>query len=179
MSVILYTQKSERSISIMSETCYCTTENNRYLNYEKQSKSRINRRCIDGTVTGCGNCVGYCQYREHPGFLTENLRKEHDCINKQCYYYIAKPQRTKIEKNKDISIVLMDLARKLSADIDDFRVINAYQTEIGWVIGYITVFSKQSYSNIANAIQKTVGIQVMMKKMNYTFERCVELICEK
>lgn len=40
------------------------------------------RRCIDGTVTGCGNCVGYCQFRDHPGYLTKDLRKQHDCIKK-------------------------------------------------------------------------------------------------
>lgn len=48
------------------------------------------RRCIDGTVTGCGNCVGYCQFRDHPGYLTKDLRKQHDCIKKGCNYYIPK-----------------------------------------------------------------------------------------
>ena len=48
------------------------------------------RRCIDGKITGCGNCVGYCQFWGHPGYLTKELRKEHNCIKKGCNYYIPK-----------------------------------------------------------------------------------------
>lgn len=48
------------------------------------------RRCIDGKNTGCGNCVGYCKYNGHPGYLTKELRKKHDCIKKGCNYYVPK-----------------------------------------------------------------------------------------
>ncbi len=48
------------------------------------------RRCIDGRITGCGNCVGYCSFRDHPGYLTKDLRKKHDCIKKACNYYVPK-----------------------------------------------------------------------------------------
>ena len=44
------------------------------------------RKCIDGTITGCGKCVGYCRFRDHPGYLTKELRKDHDCIKKGCRY---------------------------------------------------------------------------------------------
>ena len=48
------------------------------------------RRCINGRKTGCGNCIGYCKYSGHPGYLTKELRKEHDCIKKGCNYYVPK-----------------------------------------------------------------------------------------
>ena len=48
------------------------------------------RRCINGKITGCGNCVGYCNYSGHPGYLTKELRKNHNCIKKGCNYYIPK-----------------------------------------------------------------------------------------
>jgi len=70
--------------------------------YSTESNTRVfftdspthNKRCIDGSITGCGKCIGYCQFREHPGYLTKKLRKEHDCINKGCRYYIPKTHST-------------------------------------------------------------------------------------
>ena len=48
------------------------------------------RKCIDGSVTGCGKCVGYCNYRGHPGYLTKELRRQHNCVKKSCRYYESK-----------------------------------------------------------------------------------------
>ncbi len=61
-----------------------------YEAFEKRSGSLYNRRCIDGRITGCGNCVGYCKFEGHSGFLTKPLRKEHNCIFKACRYYVPK-----------------------------------------------------------------------------------------
>lgn len=69
---------------------YSTENQNSYRHFEKQSRDKINRRCIDGRITGCGKCVGYCRYNGHPGFLTREHRKEHDCLGKGCYYYLPK-----------------------------------------------------------------------------------------
>ena len=57
--------------------------------FSAAGKSRV-RRCIDGSLTGCGNCVGYCNFHEHPGYLTKDLRKKHNCVNKACRYYERK-----------------------------------------------------------------------------------------
>lgn len=53
-------------------------------------------KCINGRVTGSNKCVGYCQYEGHPGFLTKELRKQHNCIGKECYYYIQKRKTTAV-----------------------------------------------------------------------------------
>jgi len=58
-----------------------------------KNESPHHRRCIDGKITGCGNCVGFCQFRDHPGYLTKELRKEHNCIKKGCNYYIPKVKK--------------------------------------------------------------------------------------
>ena len=57
---------------------------------EKNQHSPHRRICIDGRITGSGNTVGYCRFKEHPGYLTKALRKEHDCVKKGCYYYSPK-----------------------------------------------------------------------------------------
>ncbi len=61
-----------------------------YSSYEAKNTTPHHRKCIDGKVTGSGNCVGYCQYCQHPGYLTKELRKEHNCIKKGCNYYLPK-----------------------------------------------------------------------------------------
>ena len=72
------------------EVIYSTPKESKF----EKGASPHHRRCIDGKVTGCGNCVGYCQFREHPGYLTKELRKQHDCIKKGCNYYIPKSKPT-------------------------------------------------------------------------------------
>ena len=66
--------------------------------FDRKQKNSYNRRCIDGHITGCGKCIGYCTYQEHSGFLTKQLRKEHNCINKGCFYYLPKPKYEKQQK---------------------------------------------------------------------------------
>lgn len=61
-----------------------------YRREEIHSKDKINRRLIDGSVTDCRKCVGYCACPEHPGFITKQQRKTHDCVRKDCPNYIGK-----------------------------------------------------------------------------------------
>lgn len=74
-------------VSISTEVIFTTTSVFYPDNYQSNPH---HRRCIDGKITGCGKCVGYCNYDGHPGYLTKELRKEHDCIKKGCNYYISK-----------------------------------------------------------------------------------------
>ena len=161
----------------MENNVVYTSEVNLYAEYEKRSQSRTVRRCIDGKLTGCGNCVGYCQYTEHPGFLTQKQRQEHDCINKKCNYYIPKPHAPKLETPEDDSAIILQLAQQSVADVDDLRIMNAHRNGQTWIIGYITVFGNYNFTAIEEQIQKKAGVAVCMQKLNYSFERCVELIC--
>lgn len=72
--------------------CYSIPEKSKteYELLEEQCHSKFDRRCIDGRIRGCGKCVGYCKNVDHPGFLTRDQRKEHDCIGKGCHYYVSK-----------------------------------------------------------------------------------------
>ena len=163
----------------MSDNLIYEIDGNSYVQHEKQSNSRINRRCIDGSLTGCGNCVGYCQYQEHPGFLTQQLRKKHHCINKQCRYYLPKPPKEKHEKIEDISANLLSLAKQSLGGIDDLCVLNTRHENSMWVIGYITVFGQYNFTEVEEKIQEKSGFTVVLQKLDYSFERCVELICSR
>lgn len=42
-----------------------------YSSLDRKQNHTHNRRTIDGSITGCGKCVGYCQFSDHSGFLTK------------------------------------------------------------------------------------------------------------
>ncbi|MBO5955519.1 MAG: hypothetical protein J6Q10_01825, partial [Clostridia bacterium] len=64
-----------------------------YTYFEKKNGDSHTRRCIDGRLTGKANCVGYCRYSGHEGYLTKEQRREHDCLGKGCFYYLQKPKK--------------------------------------------------------------------------------------
>ena len=161
----------------MTNNVIYSTENNLYIQYENSSKSQVNRRCIDGTITGCGNCVGYCQYQEHPGFLTQKQRKEHNCIKKQCHYYLPKPARQKAAESVDNSSAILSLAKRIAKDIDDLSILKIWREGRSWVLGYVTVFGRYDFCDIEQKIREESGSSIIMQKLDYSFENCVELIC--
>lgn len=71
-------------------TVVYSTDTVAYNYFGSFSRERHNVRCIDGSITGCGKCVGYCKFNDHPGYLTKKMRQEHDCVKKGCHYYKSK-----------------------------------------------------------------------------------------
>ena len=150
-----------------------------YERLERQSRSAYNRRCINGRITGCGNCVGYCRFDEHPGFLTSKLREQHDCIRKACRYYLPKERANTLKAKKDNgSKTLLQIAQRCSQHIDDMRIMRARSEDDHWIIEYITVFGHCDPIDIERAIEDCSGVPVKLQKLNYSFDRCVELFLQ-
>lgn len=162
----------------MYETVY-STANHKYEMYEKQSHSRYNRRCIDSSITGCGNCVGYCQYSKHPGFLTEKLRKQHNCIGKQCFHYVPKPEKKKVPQLLvDLSSSILTLAHRVMSEDECVRVIRVENTEFNqYTAFYVTITNECQFDGYASRIEDELGIRVSFQKLNYDFDKCVALLC--
>ena len=160
----------------MHETVY-STATSKYEFYERQSHSRYNRRCIDNSITGCNKCVGYCQYNEHPGFLTEKLREQHNCIEKQCFHYIAKPEKKKATQTLiDLSSPLF--ANKLMSCNECVRVIRVENAEFNrYTAFYVTITNECEFGKYTSQIEKEMGIEVVFVKLNYDFDTCVSLLC--
>lgn len=162
----------------MYETVY-STEKNKYAFYEKQSSSPYNRRCIDNTVTGCNKCVGYCQCIEHPGFLTKKHRKQHNCIGKQCFHYVAKPEKERTPQIlSDLSSTILTLTHRLMSNNEYFRVIRVDNTTLNrYTAFYVTITNECEFDRYSNRIKEELGIEVSFVKLNYDFDRCVALLC--
>ncbi len=67
-----------------------TTDKSTYSYFESICTLDYNVRSIDNRIIGVSKCVGYCRFEEHRVFLTRELRKKHNCIKKNCYYYVPK-----------------------------------------------------------------------------------------
>lgn len=58
---------------------------NRYEKLKSQNTVIVKAKLITGTeVVYLNNIVGFCHCYTHKGFLTKNLLRQHDCINKEC-----------------------------------------------------------------------------------------------
>ncbi len=87
-------------------------------------------------ITGCylhlerGDIVGFCHNKTHPGAITKNICKSHDCLGKQCFYfeqnpvsfYLASLEREKRIKEKKKDQIRMKKQKKL-AEENDLRMI--------------------------------------------------------
>lgn len=162
----------------MNKTVYSAAEG-QYEQYVDRLRSKQNRRCIDNTVTGCNKCVGYCQYEGHPGFLTEKLRRKHNCIGKQCFYYVAKPQKKMIpHRIADITSAILPAVHQVMCQNEYARVIRVEKAEFGkYNAYYVSITNECDFAGYALQIQKELGVDICFIKLDYDFDKCVALLC--
>jgi hypothetical protein len=148
-----------------------------YRTYDNRYQSSHNRPCIDGSITGCGKCVAYCTYEQHPGFLTEELKAKHKCVEKQCNYYLPKPRKIKqIDKNKVEAANIISLAISVTNEMEGLRVLRANKNADGtWVIYYVSI-AGYILDDIETEMQDCSGENVMFSKLEYNFEIAASII---
>ena len=149
-----------------------------YEQIESRQRAGHNRTCINGAVTGCGKCIGYCQYKGHPGYLTEQLRKEYKCIEKECFYYVPKPRHKKVP-NRGTSLLDMLLlsAIQLTAQMEGMRVMSVQeQSKNCWQFSYVTISNEYPIQELILSLERDFRGKVTFKKLDYNFDRCVQLI---
>lgn len=141
-------------------------------------RDKYARRCIDGRITGCGNCVGYCNYIGHSGFLTKKLQKQHDCIKKGCNYYTPKHKYAPLKKLVDERpFEVVQIASSLVSDLEGIRIINADKaSDGGWAVSYVCITNEYSITELEKAISRATGEAIALVKLNYDFDRAVRLI---
>ena len=147
-----------------------------YLYYEEQYKGSHNRKCIDGRIIGSSKCVGYCQFKDHSGYLTKKQMKEHGCLKKECFHYLPKLKNDIEEK----SITAVDIVKSASAAIKDFegmKIIRARKEVDGsWIIRYTTITNMYQIPLIEKMISEIVGEMVTLVKLNCDFDLSAKLV---
>ena len=149
-----------------------------YAYYDSRQKNPHNRRCINGHITGCGKCVGYCTYEEHCGFLTEQLCKEHNCIEKGCYYFLPKPKQERFTNNSiSISDDIISVASKITESLEGMKVLRAAKNSTGqWNVKYVTISDIYPIKRLESQISEAIGETVIMINLNYDFDLAARLI---
>lgn len=165
------------STSILKSNDYSSNERD-YSYYAERSKDKYNRRCIDGSITGCGNCVGYCQYAEHRGFLTEKQRHEHNCLGKSCFYYLPKTkQKNNVSKRTSKASAIIDAISEALSEYEGLKAMHsAKNPDGGWLVKYVTITNSYSIPAIEKNLSSILGETITMIKLNYDFDTAVKLI---
>ena len=153
-----------------SGTCYSTY-------YSKLSSVHRNQ-CIDGTITGSSNCVAFCYYEEHRGFLTEKLRSRQKCMEKGCMHYNKKPQ--KISRNGSIGNTeqeqILTVTKSATREMEGIRIMRASPEPCGeWTVYYVSI-ADYSFDSVVRDIEENIGKRVAFKNLQYRFEIAAELI---
>lgn len=160
------------------ENIFYSSSENGYAGYEKGSPSAYARRSITGAVVGCSKCVGYCKYYGHPGFLTKEQRRQHDCLNKDCNYYVEKQKERKPVPSamKDHSPFVLSQIQQIVTE-EAVKVIRVKETGFHeYIAYYITITKDYSFEGCAEKLQREHGITVRFVKLNYDFDTCVNLL---
>ena len=149
-----------------------------YFYYDSKQNHTHDRRTIDGTITGCSKCLGYCQYSEHSGFLTKEQRKEHNCIGNGCHYYLPKPKTAKVKTSrKNNTTEIIKKSSEVIASLEGIKIIRAEEiTQGGWKLKYVTLTNDYSIADLEKLISSVLGQKAVMQRLNYDFELAAQLI---
>ena len=149
-----------------------------YSSLDRKQNHTHNRRTIDGSITGCGKCVGYCQFSDHSGFLTKEQRKEHDCIGKGCHYYIPKPKTEMLKTSrKNNTTEIIKKCSEVIANLEGIKIIRAEEiTQGGWKLKYVTLTNGYSIPDLEKLISSVLGQKAVMQRLDYDFESVTQLI---
>lgn len=147
-----------------------------YSRYENSCRSKVNRVCIDGRVTGCGKCVGYCQYSGHPGFLTKDLREQHDCLNRNCYHYVPKPPKEKLRVTCNQSNAYFNEIGCVLLPYEGMKVLDINESDEGLLLRYITITNGYSLEELSGMLEDKLGCNIFWEKLDYNFDVCAKLL---
>ncbi len=128
-----------------------------YAYYENKSHDKYARRSIDGSTIGCSKCVGYCRFEGHEGFLSKKQRQSHDCLGKECFYYIPKTKEIK-DKHVKAKVNFDSCVDDVLSAFEGIRSMKVEQDENGtYIVKYISITAAHSISDIENRLSESLG----------------------
>ena len=147
-----------------------------YRFFDMQCKDKFNRRLIDGQITGCGNCDGYCQYSGHSGFLNKKQIEQHKCVEKGCFYFLQKQKSNNKTIKDNLSSEILSSAKKKAENLEGVKLLKAEMVNDICQINYITITNVFLLKGLDEFLIKKYGIQVKFRKLEYDFDRVVEIM---
>ena len=138
-------------------------------------------------IHGCGKCVGYCAYKGHEGYLTSELRKQHNCLEKECYHYVKREKSAFVNQFeplgqwfRDVPEMVIRKARSLTAELEGMEFVQVNSSRIGVCeLSYVSITNEYKMNDIATAISESTGCQIILKQLQYPFELAATIIMKK
>jgi len=164
----------------MERTYFTSTEKMYSVFEEHNSPSEYTRRCINGNIVGCNKCVGYCQYDGHPGFLTKQQRQQHDCIGKECRYYVAKPkkERSTVSFFRDQIKSALEFAQIMLDINSGIKVVRVEaEKDENYKAFFVAITNDLHFETFSRAFREEFNADIEFVRLNYDFDTCVALIC--
>lgn len=146
---------------------------------EKNYIGTINRRCIDGSIHGCSSCKGYCNFNDHPGFLTEKMIAEKHCIEKGCHYFVGKPKSRHQPKRTNIDREIIAAASAALSPFDGLRVTKAKQDETGRWILYYAQIADYNTETLCESISSQCDFSFSLSRLPCSFDTAAQLVFGK
>lgn len=148
-----------------------------YREVENKTIKNFNLRCIDGSIHGCGKCVGYCSYDGHAGFLTAEMQKEHQCIAKGCFHHSPKPAAQKrLHDNSSLQKRILSIAQAATMAMEGLRVIRVVVESNANCVVYYATIAEYDVSPVAKEITASTKCQATMKQIPCDFDVAIALV---
>ncbi len=96
-----------------------TDDTNSYGYYLEHYGTKYEKPAFNGKTVGTNKCVGFCRYNGHRGFITKDLRKQHNCCKKGCAFYVPKSKASNescLGSSGDYLLALQRAAALLEAE---------------------------------------------------------------
>ena len=147
--------------------------------FEKLHIGTINRRCIDGSIHGCSSCKGYCNFNDHPGYLTEKMIAEKHCIEKGCHYFVGKPKSRRQPKRTNIDREIIAAASAALSPFEGLRVTKAKQDETGRWILYYAQIADYNTETLCESISSQCDFSFSLSPLPCSFDTAAQLVFGK
>lgn len=136
---------------------------------------------IDGNRCNPEQRVGYCWSETHRGYLTLNLMKEHQCIEKGCHHfqkyerspYWQQKAKVKAEKKKSKEIQkfkdaqkdrILQTIRNLTADDADFFAVSVDKEAGTYIVRYIR-FAWLDINSYVQRFKTACGVGIYLQEI--------------
>jgi hypothetical protein len=147
---------------------------------------------IDRNPCNEGQRVGYCWNEIHRGYLTKNLMKEHQCIEKKCrhfqkyenspYWKEKEARREKKKKRKEIlkknendKNRILNKIREITIEDENFHAISVEKDKNIYVVRYIR-FDFVNTASYVKMFKEIFGCNFYLKEIKTNYEKKKEIL---
>ncbi len=140
-------------------------------------------KTIDGGKTKYRTCIGYCYSFAHKGFLTENIAKQHQCLERNCNSFCKienseywKKKARKDEKRKEVkdkNKLIKEKEREISDAVSKY--VDVIICKHLYDSTYMIIINENAGVPISE-ISKSFKVKIYLKKISEKDKNNIECL---